>query len=101
MSAKVRLLANLPADAEQRYQEVIARRDAIQAAWDELDRPLLERGSTGQLREHPLVKMLREHELLIDKLSVRVRRRHDGPEPSAVIKASIGHSPAARLRKVN
>jgi hypothetical protein len=44
--------------------------------------------------------MLRLHDVLIDRLALTVRKRHDGPEPSAVIKPSIGESPAAKLRAV-
>jgi hypothetical protein len=44
--------------------------------------------------------MLRDHDLLIDRLGAVVSRRHRGPEPSAVIKPSIGESPAAKLRAV-
>jgi len=42
--------------------------------------------------------MLREHDLLVDRLSAAARKRHRGPDPSAVLKASIGKSPAAKLR---
>lgn len=86
------------ADAEQRYLEAVVRRAAIRDAWREEGEPLLATGSTGQLVEHPLVKMLREHDLLVDRLATAVRRRNRGPEPSAVLKLSIGESPAAKLR---
>jgi hypothetical protein len=46
------------------------------------------------------VKMIREHEILLHKLAEPLQKRHRGPEPSAVVRASIGDSPAARLRKV-
>jgi hypothetical protein len=41
-------------------------------------------GSTGQLVEHPLVKMLRDHDLLVDRVSAQLRTRHRGPVPSTV-----------------
>jgi hypothetical protein len=44
--------------------------------------------------------MLRLHDVLVDRLAHTVRKRHAGPEPSAVIKPSIGESPAAKLRAV-
>ena len=81
------------ADAEGRYLEAVARRDAIRDAWEAESAPLLATGSTGQLVEHPLVKMLREHDLLVDRLGAAVRKRNRGPEPSAVLKPSIGKSP--------
>lgn len=85
-------------DGEARYIEAVARRDAIRDAWEAEGSPLLSTGSTGQLVEHPYVKMLRDHDILVDRLAATARRRHAGPEPSAVLKPSIGDSPAARLR---
>jgi len=92
--------ADFFAEAENRYREAVARRDAIRDAWISLEEPLLATGSTGQLVEHPLLKMLRDHDVLVDRLAVAVRKRNRGPEPSAVLKASIGKSPAAKLRAV-
>jgi hypothetical protein len=88
--------ADFFSEAESRYREAVARRDAIRDAWEAEGAPLLASGSTGQLVEHPLVKMLREHDLLSDKLGAALRKRHRGPEPSAVLKPS----PAAKLRAV-
>ncbi len=82
------------AEAEKsRYTEAVARRDAIRDAWEAEGAPLLASGSTGQLVEHPLVKMLREHDLLCDRLGGVIRKRHRGPQPSAVLQPS----PAAKL----
>jgi hypothetical protein len=92
--------AALDTDAESRYAEAVARRDAIRTAWEAEGSPLLTTGSTGQLVEHPFVRMLRLHDVLVDRLAASVRKRHRGPEPSAVIVASIGESPAAKLRAV-
>jgi hypothetical protein len=77
--------------------EAVARHKAIRDAWEAEGAPLLTTGSTGQLVEHPYVKMLRDHDLLVDRLGATTRKRHRGPEPSAVLKPS----PAARLRAVN
>ena len=87
-------------DAQRRYLEAVTRRDAIRDTWQAEGSPLLATGSTGQLVEHPLVKMLREHDLLVDRLATSMRKRHSGPDPSAVITPSIGKSPAAKLRAV-
>jgi hypothetical protein len=94
------LATDLFSDAEARYAEAVARRDAIRDAWVADGSRLLSTGSTGQLVEHPLVKMLREHDVLVDRLAMPLRRRHQGPDPSAVITPSIGVSPAAKLRAV-
>jgi hypothetical protein len=84
-------------DAESlvRYEEAAARREQIKSLWELEGSPLLSEGSKGQLIEHPLLKMLREHDLLVQKLAVDVKKTHRGPIPSAVIKPS----PAAKLRK--
>ena len=94
------MTAALDTDSESRYAEAVARRDAIRDAWIAEGSPLLTTGSTGQLVEHPFVKMLRLHDVLVDRLAHTVRKRHAGPEPSAVMKPSIGESPAAKLRAV-
>jgi hypothetical protein len=71
-------------EAEGRYREAVARRDAIAAAWIAEGEPLLAAGSTGQLVEHPLVKMLRDHDVLVDRLAARTRPSKSGRPSSAV-----------------
>jgi hypothetical protein len=85
---------------DQEHAEAVVRRDAIRDAWIAEGSPLLGAGSTGQLVEHPLLKMLREHDVLVMRLEAVLRKRHAGPEPSAVIVPSIGKSPATKLRAV-
>jgi hypothetical protein len=94
------MTADLSSDAERRYQDAVARRDAILAAWHAEDCPLLDKGSKGQRVEHPLMRMLRLHDVLVDRLAAAMRVKHAGPEPSAVLTPSIGASPATRLRRV-
>jgi hypothetical protein len=88
--------ADFFSEAESRYTEAISRREAIGEAWEAAGSPLLAEGSTGQLVEHPYVKMLRDHDLLLDRLGAAARKRHRGPDPSGVVKPS----PASRLRAV-
>jgi hypothetical protein len=71
-------------EAEARYKDAAARREAVRQAWSEAGEPLLSEGSTGQLVEHPFVRMMREHDVLVDRLAQSVRKRHRGPVPSAV-----------------
>ncbi len=85
-------------DAEDRYRETVARRQMIEAMWNESGKPLLSSGSTGQLMEHPLVKMMREHDSLLVKLAAEVSKRHRGPQPSAV--PSIRKPSSSKLRAV-
>lgn len=75
---------DLDGDAERRYLDACDRRQRIVDRWAELDRPLTAAGSKGQLAPHPLVTMLREHDLLCGQLAVPLRKRHRGPETSAV-----------------
>lgn len=84
-------------EALARYTEAAARREQIKELWALEGSPLLSLGSKEQLIEHPLLKMLREHDLLVQKLAVDVKKVHRGPAPSGVIKPS----PAARLRNGN
>ena len=92
------MAVDFQADAEARYADAVSRRDRIARAWADAGSPLLSEGSTGQTVEHPLVKMLRDHDVLVDRLAAVARGRHAGPAPSAVIRSSIGASPASRLR---
>ena len=85
-------------DPERLHAEATERRDAILAAWDEMGRPMLTHGSTGQLAEHPLVKMLREHDVLVSRLGELVAKRHRGPQPSAVLGLGVSKSRSATLR---
>jgi hypothetical protein len=52
------------------------------------------------VQEHPLMKMMRELEAHESKLRELVAKRHRGPDPSAVLKASVPKSRGARLRAV-
>jgi hypothetical protein len=72
------------AEAEGRYAEAVARREAIAAAWKAEGQPLLATGSTGQLVEHPFLRMLRDHDLLVDRLAARTKPSKLGRPPSAV-----------------
>jgi hypothetical protein len=79
-------MTDLLADAESRYTAARARRAAVEREWKALGRPLLGPGSRGQLQEHPLVAMLRQHDVLLLKLAAPLRKAHAGPEPSAVVR---------------
>ena len=78
------LVSPLTADLERLYREATGRYEAALRAWDEAGRPLLGKGSRGQVQEHALVTLLRTHELLLVRLAAPLRKRHRGPEPSAV-----------------
>lgn len=73
------------AEAAERYARAVERSHRVQAEWEGLGRPTLARGSMGQRVEHPLMKMIREHER-----EVSVLAKHVGLEP-----ASRARRPAA------
>jgi hypothetical protein len=89
-------MTDYEAEAITLYQEAMQRRKEIIVLWEKSGRPLLAVGSQGQEIEHPLVRMLRNHDLLIQKLAVDIKKAHSGPQPSAVIKPS----PAAQIREL-
>ena len=74
------------ADAEARYEAAVKRRASIAKEWNALGLPLFGEGSAGQLVEHPLVRMLREHDGLLDRLALPLRRAHRGPQSSTVVR---------------
>jgi hypothetical protein len=92
--------AALDTDAEGRYADAVARRDAIRTHGKLRAHPYSRPARRANSSSAPFVKMLRLHDALVDHLAASVRRRHAGPKPSAVLKPSIGESPAAKLRAV-
>jgi hypothetical protein len=48
--------------------------------------PCLSSGSQSQAQEQPLLKALREHDVLLVKLAAPLAKAHAGPEPAAVVK---------------
>ena len=71
-------------DAEARYQFACERLELLRAEWEEAGRPFVEVGSRGVGVEHPLHKVLRLQEVLVDRLAARARPARVGPPPSAV-----------------
>jgi hypothetical protein len=68
----------LTEDDERRYRKALERRDGIRDCWIAEGRPIFAEGSVGQLVEHPLVKAMREHDLLVTRLAQPLQRRHRG-----------------------
>ena len=90
------MTVDLEADSERLYEGAMSRRQRILERWEELDRPLTAPGSKGQLVPHPLMTMLREHDMLCTQLAAPLRKRHRGPLPSAV--PSIRRPKSSSLR---
>jgi hypothetical protein len=91
-------------DPAERAREtyVLAYERALLARqeWAAAGRPLTIVLANGVETLHPLWKALREAELDASKFLELARIKHRGPAPKAVVQASIGESPAQRLRSV-
>jgi hypothetical protein len=85
-------------EAEERYHVACERRQAIIDTWEAEGRPLMTKGSQGQLVDHPLVKQMNAVDRLCAQLGDALRKKQPGRDPVAVVKASVGHSPAAKKR---
>jgi hypothetical protein len=94
------MIPEVQADAVEAYEAAVARARLLHAEWEKLGRPVLSAGSTGQVVAHPLLHAIAEAEVIADRLRQPLLKKHRGPEPSAVVEAEIGRSPAARLRSV-
>ena len=80
------------ADALEAYQAAQWRAKALRDFWDGDGQPVLCEGAAGQPRPHPLLGLIKDAELLADKLRQRVMIKYAGPDPVSV----IGKAPSAR-----
>ena len=91
-------------DPAQRAQEAygFAYERVIQAReeWAKAGRPLVAVLKNGVETTDPLLKTLRELEVDAAKRLADARVKHRGPQAKAVVQASIGEPPAAKLRAV-
>jgi hypothetical protein len=71
-------------EPEELHEDARNRRQRMLDGWDALGKLLTSRGSRRQLKEHPLMRMLSERDLLCVRLAAPVRNGHPGPSPSAV-----------------
>ena len=72
---------NLEQDALDAYERAQDRTRQLVAEWERLGRPLLTKGSRGQIRGHPLLGEMRAAERLADHLRRPLLRRHRGSAP--------------------
>jgi hypothetical protein len=71
-------------DAEARYAFACKRLELLRSEWEEAGRPFVQMGSRGIGVEHPLHKVLRLQEVVVDRLAARARPGRAGRPPSAV-----------------
>jgi hypothetical protein len=84
-------------DLVELYEASKERLDAIRAEWFAQDQPLIGEGSTGQLVEHALHRLLRDQEMATARLADMAKIKHKGPDAVAVFRRE---PPAARLRRI-
>ncbi len=88
-------------DAVAHYADAVERRALLVAAWEELGRPVLgEGGATGRaLVPHPLIAMMREQDILCERLGRAVKQAVRG-RPKGVGSAAdrVDAAPPVRLK---
>jgi hypothetical protein len=87
------------ADALEAYEAAVERARIVRQAWDDAGRPVLTTGSRKQNVPHPLLKAIRDAELLADRLRLSVRTPRMGRPPLAVVDARITDIRAGRIRR--
>jgi hypothetical protein len=71
-------------DAQLRYERACERLELVRAEWEAEERPFTAPGARGGTVEHALHKVLRLQEMVVDRLSQRVRPGLIGRPPVAV-----------------
>jgi hypothetical protein len=89
-------------DALERYWRAVELADGVREAWTEEGQPLTMAWPNGVVSEAPLLKLLREAERDCERFAraIPTPARKPGRKPVATMEASIGQSPAAKLRAV-
>jgi hypothetical protein len=81
---------------ELAYDRVLLAREQ----WADAGRPFMLTHANRMVGQHPLFTALRQAEQDAARALELIRLRHAGPDPKAVVRASIGESPAQKLRRV-
>jgi hypothetical protein len=92
-------------DTAARFAHAVDLADKARRRWRKAGEPLVLELGNGTATVHPLVKVMQDAERdakrFGEALEIKPRRKaHRGPDPVATIKASIGESPAAKLRRL-
>ncbi len=86
--------------AQEAYELAYERVVLARKEWAKAGRPLVVVLNNGMEAQASLLKTLRELEVDAAKRLAEARIKHRGPQAKAVVQASIGESPAAKLRAV-
>lgn len=89
-------------DALERYWAALELADGVRRAWETEDKPLTVEWPNGTISEAPLLKLLRETERDCERFARAIPKpaRRPGRKPVAIVEATIGASPGAKLRAV-
>ncbi len=87
-------------DALEAYALAHERVRLARQRWAEAGEPFTMVFSNRVEGGHPLWKALLEAEAFAERMRENVRLKHRGPDVGAVVQATIGLSPAAKLRAV-
>jgi hypothetical protein len=81
---------------ELAYERVCQAREE----WERAGRPLVIEHRNRMVGASPLLRVLQQAERDAARALEVIRLRHAGPDPVARVRASIGESPAHKLRRV-
>ena len=87
-------------DAVSRYEYACDRLKLLKEQWETAGRPFTAKGTRGAEVEHPLHRVLRLQEILVDRLAVRARPGRVGRPPEAVAGLPPPLDERARVRRV-
>jgi hypothetical protein len=94
------MTADIDSEAQERYRLACARLERVREAWEAADCPMTALSPRGVLGQHPLLKELRAHEHLVDRLYVHAKRSRMGRPPTAVMDFEALGLPAPVEQKV-
>lgn len=86
-------------ERQARYERAVERAEQVREAWEADGRPLTWQQNNGIVGEHPLLKLLRESEHDCERYAREVGKRKPGRPTVGVVRATVGESPVAKLRR--
>jgi hypothetical protein len=87
-------------DAVARYEFACERLDLLKEQWEAAGKPFTAKGTRGAEVEHPLHKVLRLQEILVDRLAGRANPGRVGRSPVAVPGLPAPLDQPATIRRV-